>query len=690
MQAKVLGILLAATAACVALTVYDCDAPGAVLRMVSLLKPGACPDPKRDYATPKKWDVQILQTRQRGWAKVQRCFVTRTTFVTRCGTDSLTYGTHITSWMETVAIEEEACRRAVRTREIDLPNRNAKDGAEKFKLGRRQRQAFSTFTIGWLQEEGWCGHTSFISGGKHFKKSYEQTVYDVTLDTLKAEYDEYTDTIVVEERVRGQFSQGYLHDDLLGTLVWDPKEQNCLDSVSRVYAGLVDLYSYTPDKAEEAAMPAENSIVLLQRPGQRHVGQYAGMVLKARTQKCGATCYNTHIEQIVVCPKAGGGNLESVTWDAQFPMDKIAIHSQIGHAHLTTNMRMYERFAQVQRGLCDLERKVLDNTLTDLRDSDGRYALNNLLGPGHRVTTSGATAYVTRCQPTPATRTDYTNCTNEIPVRVKGDANRIRFADPITYILTEYATVLPCDPIMPPRWLTDDQWYCSTPKGMPCQGPQALKVNQKPFEEEDFASSLGGQLYSADQREQHRQAELIMHSHEAQATAASIQANRHGYQGDSGVWNFGLGLPDEALGHLRDDVLGRVSFIIPLVGSAWPWIAGIGICLGLLQALASCCARIYLVYRAKGFGPWLVPAAISMAFTILIIPLSVLKTVWNSLGTQREELAALQPEDDFGLAWQRRFPRIYPRVPRPDDDASSAGEPAAKRIAANLDRPAAQ
>ena len=181
-----------------------------------------------------------------------------------------------------------------------------------------------------------------------------------------------------------------------------------------------------------------------------------------------------------------------------------------------------------------------------------------------------------------------------------------------------------------------------------------------------------------------------MHSREAQATAASIQANRHGYQGDSGVWNFGLGLPDEALGHLRDDVLGRVSFIIPLVGSAWPWIAGVGICLGLLQAFASCCAWIYLVYQAKGFGPWLVPAAVSMAFTILIIPLSVLKTVWNSLGTQREELVALQPEDDFRPAWQRRFPRICPRVPRPDDDASSAGEPATKRIAANPDRPAAQ
>ncbi len=366
MLARIL-LLLSIFAGSQALTVYDCDAPGTVLHMVSLLKPGACPDPKQDYAPPRKWDVQILQTRQRGWIKAQRCFVAKTSFVTRCGIDSLTYSTHITSWMETMAIEEETCRRAARTREIDLPNKNAKDRLEKW---HRHWQTFSLFTNGWLQEEGWCGHKSFISGGKHFKKLYEQTVYDITLDTLKVEYDEYTDTIMIEGHVRGQLSQGYLHDDLLGSLVWDPKEQSSLDSISKVHTGLVDLYNYVPNKIEGTVTPTENSIVLLQKPGPKHMGQYAGMVLKAKIQKCGATCYDTHIEQTIICPRAGGGALESVTWDAQFPMDKIAIHSQIGHAHLTTNMRMYERFAQVQQGLCELERKVLDNTLTDLRDSN--------------------------------------------------------------------------------------------------------------------------------------------------------------------------------------------------------------------------------------------------------------------------------------------------------------------------------
>ncbi len=135
------------------------------------------------------------------------------------------------------------------------------------------------------------------------------------------------------------------------------------------------------------------------------------------------------------------------------------------------------------------------------------------------------------------------------------------------------------------------------------------------------------QLYLEEQWTRHREAELIMHSREAQATAAFVQANCYGYQGAPGIWNFGLGLPEGALVRLQDNVLVRVSFIIPLVRAAWPWIASLGICLGLLQALASSCARIYLVYQVKGFGLWLIPAAVSMAFTLLILPLSVLRHI---------------------------------------------------------------
>ncbi len=115
------------------------------------------------------------------------------------------------------------------------------------------------------------------------------------------------------------------------------------------------------------------------------------------------------------------------------------------------------------------------------------------------------------------------------------------------FVLNDYATIFPCDPITPPRWRIDSQWYCATLKGALCGAPELLRTDQEPFHDEDFVSTLGGQLYSEEQRTRHREVKLIMHSREAQAMAVSVRANCHGYQGASGIWNFRLGLPEGAV-----------------------------------------------------------------------------------------------------------------------------------------------
>ena len=90
--------------------------------------------------------------------------------------------------------------------------------------------------------------------------------------------------------------------------------------------------------------------------------------------------------------------------------------------------------------------------------------------------------------------------------------------------------------------------------------------------------------------------------------------------GPDGIWRFGTGLSSETIFQLEQGVLAKVSFYIPAIGSAWPWIAGIGLILAMTQALAGCVTRMYLVYCAKGFRVWLIPAALGMAFTLLAIP----------------------------------------------------------------------
>ncbi len=165
-----------------------------------------------------------------------------------------------------------------------------------------------------------------------------------------------------------------------------------------------------------------------------------------------------------------------------------------------------------------------------------RYALNSLLGPGHRVTTVGATAYVTRCQGVQAARIEYRNCTQEIPVRLSSSNNTIKFADPISFTLSGYTTIIPCDPVAPPRWNIDAHWYCATPMVEPCGAPKELEPKTREFKDEDFVTGLGGNIYSNSQIRQHRLAKRICHSREAQATLGSYCTNEGVNTGSDGIW----------------------------------------------------------------------------------------------------------------------------------------------------------
>ncbi len=270
-------------------------------------------------------------------------------------------------------------------------------------------------------------------------------------------------------------------------------------------------------------------------------------------------------------------------------------------------------------------------------------------------------------------------------MRLASANNTVKFADPISFTLSNYATVIPCDPVAPPRWNIDGHWYCATPTVEPCGAPKELEPKTREFKDEDFVTGLGGNIYSTAQIRQHRLAERIYHSREAQAIIESYHANEGGSLGPDGIWRFGAGLSGETVFQLEQGVLAKVSFLIPAIGSAWPWIAGIGLILAMTQALAGCIARMYLVYRAKGFGVWLIPAALGMAFTLLAIPWTAVRSIWRDLKKgQGLDLQCETPEEqERNLRGPGpRKNRLYPHISWADkvaDEDDVTNEPPYKK-----------
>ncbi len=154
------------------LQAYDCDGHGAKFKMISLLGPRRCPDPKQDYSKPKTEVVQLLQQRQEARVTAYQCQAKRTTRVTRCGFNSLTYGQHITNWRQTMKIPKQECWKAVTDKRISFFNKT-------LHIASNGHVSTTIVTKGGLDQKINCKYSSFVSGGKYFKYSFEQTSLEV-------------------------------------------------------------------------------------------------------------------------------------------------------------------------------------------------------------------------------------------------------------------------------------------------------------------------------------------------------------------------------------------------------------------------------------------------------------------------------------------------------------------------------
>ena len=79
--------------------------------MIDLREPQACPDPERDYEPARDQRLQILQTDTERPVSATQCIVTISKEVTRCGFDSLTYGSRWTVWQQDYEITPDSAVR---------------------------------------------------------------------------------------------------------------------------------------------------------------------------------------------------------------------------------------------------------------------------------------------------------------------------------------------------------------------------------------------------------------------------------------------------------------------------------------------------------------------------------------------------------------------------------------------------
>ena len=354
-----------------ALTAYDCQHPNTTYQVVNSLAPAACPDPELDYEEPRPQMLQLLQIDTKVPVKAHKCQVTVSKKVTRCGFNSLTYGSLWPVWLKDYALTPEECRKAVDQQAIAVEGRTY-----KAEVGIPQQYRF--FSKGSLSPNMDCTYVAgFESGGQWFRWSTEETLVEISLSIVRGVSDTATGEVIFANGLRANYRDLVLRDALEGTMVWTHVEAGCEETASEVFHGKGDLHRRI------GANGLGGSIVLLRHSS---TSQFAGLVLKAIMNTCGARCFTTQVRGLIVCPYRDGDlPLPKAMFKAHFEPSRVDLQTQLGYLHVTTNMATARRFAQVQAELCQLERRTLFHKLQAIAGSDNVYALLDLYGPGHQV-----------------------------------------------------------------------------------------------------------------------------------------------------------------------------------------------------------------------------------------------------------------------------------------------------------------
>lgn len=591
------------------LTVYDCNHADTTYEIIDLLEPEKCPDPVHDYEDPRAVTVQILQTDTSVPVSAYQCLLTISRKVTRCGFDSIEYGSQWTVYQDSLEITPSECRTAIDKGQIMIEGR-------PFRVRVGAPTTLRYYSYGGLDSAGNCKTASFMSANIWFSKSYELVVIAAEIKILRGVVDISTGLIRFSNGIQTKYQDEVLRDATEGTLVWTATPPSCAETVSEVYLGNATIHQRKGGIEAEAILMIENN----------KTSQYAGLILRQPRALCDVHCFSTQIRGIVAClMRTMDVPLPKTTFKTYFDPKIADIQTQLSHLHLGTNMRMYERFEAVHAEICELDRRTLHLKLQAIAGVSNPYSLLDLFGPGHVVYTAGATAYVSKCIPVQAVRVDYHNCTEEVPVSVNGTKY---FADPFTWVLREYPTVVPCSYIMPVRWRINRTWYCSYPSVSLCVEPMKLNVSLGiDHVMPDFTRGLGSGVFTPRQLEEHRLYQITQSSRRpvlAKVTNAAVGA---------GLGDGVLGIPFDFhdINHLTLAITFHAFPFFYHLGQAWNYFCGFMMALVFIKLVVGCTLRAWVLYREKGLGVWMFASLWNTAYVLLKTPGEIVRKTTQAI-----------------------------------------------------------
>lgn len=628
-----------------AFTVYDCDDHHTTYATIDLTEPEPCIDPTRTYQPPVNVTVQLLQMDSHASVTAYQCKVVIDKYVSRCGFDSISYGTIASVVGKVHEVTNDDCRIMARDRVFVYKGRT-------FKVDYNTPFESRYFTQGYLDDAHKCfSQSTCVSGGKSYENCVEETRLRIQLRAQKGQVDPTTSTLKVFG-VRAPFQDLTFKDIEIGTVVWRAQKLTCKETVNELYLGVAQLHRLGPHGHRQGQ---KGDLLLINNAKTK---QYAGIILRQEKKVCGQSGWATQINGLSVILVGGGIQpLTNATFKRHVDMASTAIQTQLSFLHANKGLNDNARIRAVWRQMCKLNRHILHNKLTALASGTESLALLDQYAIGHQVLRAGAMVYVAKCSPVVATLRTTPNCSQEIPIMVNRTIQHANltstweiqhvFADALTFVIKPFAEIIPCDQITPIRYKIEGKWFCSSPHPSECKSPVQMQLDAEMDSETrdfDFTRGMGENIYSPEQEAEHRHFEWMSMSREAVLTSITHTAVQTGSEG-----SMGLTLNQPTLEVLRDYVLGSFTWAWRAFKNCWEVVMIILTVYFISRIIIEGITRMVNIGRHYGCSPWLLCGLFTCCYNVVLGPKEMADHAARNIADQGHQRFMSATEQDAHL-----------------------------------------
>ena len=589
------------------LEVYDCTTDGTKTMAINLMEPNFCERQETYFTKPDRTTVQIMALDDRRAFQAYQCVVTLDSDVTRCGFDSLTYGTHHPYDGHQLVQSPEACWNMVRRKKI-CPEKKT---CFPLEFGVTSRHSYHPQGHGYLHPDGKCETGSFTVNGIYFANSYEQRTMTVTIKKVDGIMDEASGQALLLDRIRTPYDKKSFQDSIHGTVIWKTTQPKCVQSVSEIYLGPANLHRHRNSTVGSFIVLANN-----------RTQQFGGFLLKKETSVCKTQAFETQIRNIVIrVLRKGDAALPHTGFKDALQQTETRLLSHVAYLHLSTNQNHETQFQQVYQDLCTNKRNTVINKLRMLSHSGNQYTALDLFGPGHTVYRAGAVAYVTQCALVNATIRPMKNCSHDIPISYGAHMEEPAFADPISFIIKAHTSFVPCNPMSPIIFYLDKQWWCASPDLRKCAEPIKIDVTtDSKHLLRDYAAELNADMYTEDQRAVNKHYLLFANAREPILNQIGYKSYQNGKQGEE------TGVPVSPGDYkLMGDIIGmQISPAYFVFGVFWFYIWSALTILGLIKILLDTMVNVYLALKQRPLGWWILRVLCHSGFLLIMFPMHIL------------------------------------------------------------------